>query len=136
MLTKLGVPTISVQTKIKCALGTIVKIILVDVRWRDIELFKTIFGLNIETSENIQSGLEHLKPVIIVRMVCLQSQVCSFLNIHHSRIVNVWRIAINQLFIQAQLSLCIGNIGSAKLHILKFLIFEGIIFGSMGDNRV
>ena len=53
MLTKLGVPTISVQAKIKCALGTIVKIILVSVRWRDIELFKTLFGLNIKTSENI-----------------------------------------------------------------------------------
>ena len=50
MLTKLGVLTISVQVKIKCALGTIVKIILVGVRWRDIELFKTLFGLNIKTS--------------------------------------------------------------------------------------
>ena len=50
MLTKLGVLTISVQVKIKCALGTIVKIILVGVRWRDIELFKTLFGLKIKTS--------------------------------------------------------------------------------------
>ena len=77
MLTKLGVLTISVQVKIKCALGTIVKIILVGVRWRDIELFKTLFGLNIKTSENIQSGLEHLKPVIIDLIVCLLGQVCS-----------------------------------------------------------
>ena len=52
MLTKLGVLTISVQAKIKCALGTTVKIILLSVRWRDIELFKTLFGLNIETFGN------------------------------------------------------------------------------------
>ena len=43
---------------------------------------------------------------------------------------------MNQLFIQAQLSLCISHIGGAKLNILKLLVFEGIIVSPMGNNRI
>ena len=136
MRTKFGVLTISVQAKIKCALGTIVKIILHGVSWRYIDLFKTLFGLNIKTFKYILSGLEHLKPIIISRKVGLLCQVCSFLNIHHSRIANIGAIAINQLFIQAQLFLSVGYVGGAKFYVLKLLIFKGMIVGPMGNDRV